>query len=224
MTEEETLARDKAESEPGPTTEDIEAFLKRDLEQCREGCERKLYALMQFYERTGRPAAAVPYLQERLASTGDPDAQAYYLLTIGQLMERAGDLEGAMGHYVRGCVLDRGTGAVRYLLENNLGFCLNQFGHFAEAEPHCRAAVALDPERHNAHKNLGVSLAGQGQYAEAAQSFVQAVRQNRYDPRALHHLQQLLAGHLPEVTRDLPEVAEWLEECRALVGPGNQMH
>ena len=41
-------------------------------------------------------------------------------------------------------------------------------GHFAEGEKFCRAAIEINPSRPNGHKNLGIALAGQGQYREAA--------------------------------------------------------
>ena len=46
----------------------------------------------------------------------------------------------------------------------------------------------IDPSRPNAHKNLGISLAGQSQYREAAQCFVTATQVNAADPRALRLL------------------------------------
>ena len=67
-------------------------------------------------------------------------------------MEQGGDLPAAAELYTRGLALRAGAEGVRYLLHNNLGYCLNQHARFAEAEPLCRAAIALDPERYNAHK------------------------------------------------------------------------
>jgi tetratricopeptide (TPR) repeat protein len=111
---------------------------------------------------------------------------------------------------------------VRYLLCNNLGYCLSQLGRFAEAERLCRAAIALDPERYNAHKNLGVALEGQGRHAEPAEGYVEATRKNPGDPRALRHLETMLARH-PEVTHAVRDLPATLEACRALAGAGRRV-
>ena len=71
----------------------------------------------------------------------------------------------------------------------------------SEAEPRCRAAIRIDPQRYNAHKNLGLSLEGLGRYAEAAQAFVEAVRAEASDPRALKHLEEAERGRLGEELR-----------------------
>jgi hypothetical protein len=57
----------------------------------------------------------------------------------------------------------------------------------------CRAAVAIDPRRRNAHKNLGVALQGLGRYAEAARSYLRAADICPADTRALRLLQALIA-------------------------------
>lgn len=62
-------------------------------------------------------------------------------------------------------------------------------------------AISLDARRHNAHKNLGVSLSGQGRYSEAAWRFLRAAELCPRDPRAAEHLFELLASH-PEVLKE----------------------
>ena len=213
---------DENENEAEPcrhTRAEIEAGLKRMLAEAEETRARALRGLVSIYVRTYRPTDAVPYLRRLLATTEDPEEQAEHLLTLGQLMEQGGDLPAAVEFYTRGLALQVGAEGVRYLLHNNLGYCLNQFGRYGEAEPLCRAAIALDAERYNAQKNLGVALEGQGRYAEAAQCYVQSIRRNPGDPRALRHLETMLARH-PEVTAAAADLPATLEACRALAGPG----
>jgi tetratricopeptide (TPR) repeat protein len=123
-----------------------------------------------------------------------------------------GDHAGASVFYREGLALPRAPPDTCYLLHNNLGCCLNEAGRHADAEGHCRAAIAIDPERHNAHKNLGVALEGQGRLAEAADAFIRAVQRN---PRALPHLERLLASH-PALAEADPSLVARVEVCRAL--------
>ena len=59
---------------------------------------------------------------------------------------------------------------------NNLGFALNRLGRYADGEALCRQAIALDPRRASAYKNLGLSLQGEGRVVEAARAFVTATQ------------------------------------------------
>ena len=220
MTDEEDHALTSDETEtPPPTLEQRLAGLKRLLAETERDREHLLRALVSLHVRTDRPTDAVPYLHRLLATTEEPEEQAAHLLTLGQLMEQGGDLPAAAELYTRGLALRAGAEGVRYLLHNNLGYCLNQHGRFAEAEPLCRAAIALDPERYNAHKNLGVALEGQGRYAEAVECYVESSRRNPADPRALRHLETMLARH-PEVATAVTDLPATLAACRALAGPG----
>ena len=74
------------------------------------------------------------------------------------------------------------------------------------AEICCRAAIALDPARHNTHKNLGLALAGQGRLGEAARCLLEADRRCPGDGRARRHLAELLAEN-PEVLEADPALA-----------------
>jgi tetratricopeptide (TPR) repeat protein len=219
MTDDDAPSQDSEEPERRLSPEELEAGLKTLLADCERDRADLLRRLVAFYLHTGRPQAAVPYVERLLASSEEPADQAGFLLALGQLMEQVQDLEAAAGFYRRGLALEAGGPEVRYLLHNNLGFCLNRFGRHAEAEPLCLAAIAIAPDRYNAHKNLGVAWEGQGWYGEAARSYVRAVQRNPQDPRALHHLEGMLARH-PEVAAELPELLEALEECRTLAGAG----
>ena len=100
-----------------------------------------------------------------------------------------------------------------HFLNNNLGYSLNQIGRHGEAEAYTRAAIAIDPGRHNAHKNLVISLQGQGNYLEAPRSFLRATHAQPDDVRALDHLEDLLAKH-EEIGTHHPEILEAVQECR----------
>lgn len=84
------------------------------------------------------------------------------------------------------------------------------------AEKYCRSAIAIDPARHNAFKNIGFAYQGQGKYSEAAEAFIRAVHLGPRDPRALKLLEDLVRNHKD----DLPEINVLiikLNPCRELV-------
>lgn len=138
----------------------------------------------------------------------DPGKQAGGYLALGQLLEQRDSYAEAEAAYAGGVAILPAAGEVGYFLHNNRGYCLNILGRHAEAEVHCRAAIALDPARHNAHKNLGLALAGQGRFVEAAHCLLEADRRYPADPRARRHLAELLAAHPEVLVEDLDLAAE----------------
>ena len=56
----------------------------------------------------------------------------------------------------------------------------------------------MDPSHHNAHKDLGIALEGQGCFVQAAQAYLEAATLCPDDQRALRLLQRLTAAH-PEI-------------------------
>lgn len=121
-------------------------------------------------------------------------------LAVGRLLERQEHYAEAEASYAQGLAIGPAVRETGYYLHNNRGYCLNLLGRHDEAESHCRQAIALDPARHNAHKNLGLALAGQGRLAEAAQALLEADLRCPTDPRARQHLRDLV--------RDYPELLE----------------
>jgi len=71
-------------------------------------------------------------------------------------------------------------------------------------------------ERHNAHKNLGLNLQGQGRYLEAAHCLLRVAQTAPQDLRALAHLEDLLAQH-EEIGRDHLDILEAAQGCREAV-------
>ena len=100
-----------------------------------------------------------------------------------------------------------------YLIHNNLGYCLNTLGRFAEGEAYCRKAIEIDGQQHNAHKNLGIGLEGQRLFDEAARCFIAATKANASDRRAYDLLEKLLTEH-PELRAEFATDAEC---CRKAV-------
>ena len=143
----------------------------------------------------GKFAPAQEYFEMLLADNQAETLKAYCLLSIGQLQEQQENYSAAIHWYRKAFRLHPGTDGTWYLLHNNLGYCLNRFGLHVEAEGLCRKAIAIDPARHNAHKNLGIALEGQGCFAEAAREYLAAVKIRPEDRRALRLLQRLRTVH-----------------------------
>lgn len=79
-----------------------------------------------------------------------------------------------------------------------------------------RQAGINDKLHFHAFKNLGMSLRGQGKLGEAALSFVAAVRADAADPRALKHLEELVAEH-EELYEQVPDLDFQIQNCRKAV-------
>ena len=139
-----------------------------------------------------------------------PNEFALYWLIKGGLMEKDRNFSAAAEAYRNGLEFDSRDPMVEYFMRNNLGYSLNQLGQFSEGESWCREAIEIEPERPNAHKNLGLALQGQGRYPEAAESFRNATLVDRFDQRALNHLRELLETH-PDLGITHPEYREFLE-------------
>jgi len=195
-----------------------EATLRRRLAACTVPDEHRhlTLELVVLYSRSGQHGLAMQHLRRLLQGTADTAEQVDYLLGLGQLMEQVGDFAGASVFYGEGLDLGRGPADARYLLHSHLGHCLNQSGRHREAEGHCRAAIAIDPDRHDAHENLAVALEGQGRPAAAAELFIRAVHLCPANARALRRLDQLMAAH-GSVVAEIPDIAAKLDECRELV-------
>src|SRR5580658_9654295 len=177
------------------SSKEMENLLLRKLEESENNPTQPLWQLALFYKQTRQNGKALTRLQELLPLLPEPEERAKCVLTLGQTMEQTGQYSAAVGYYKQALALEPMHTWTWYFVNNNLGFSLNVMDRFAEAEPYCRKALATDPNRPNAYKNLGLSLAGQGQYREAAQCYVAATQVNAADPRAFHLLMDLLKNH-----------------------------
>lgn len=196
--------------------EQAERLLLEYLRTAGTRREDALWEMARFYSTMGPPEKALPYLRELGSLTNDPERLAACYLAMGQLMEKMKDYLLAARFYRQAFTLEPTDSQNWYFINNNLGFCLNTLGEFGEAEAYCRAATEIDPDRPNAYKNLGLSLQGQGRYAEAVAAFVQAVQANASDARALRHLEALAAEH-PEIIAAFDDFDGLLQSCRDAV-------
>ncbi|GAB4581423.1 MAG: hypothetical protein Fur0022_41700 [Anaerolineales bacterium] len=198
------------------SAEEAEKILLEKLKKCENELESTLFDLTVFYSRTNRQNIAMLYINRLMAITDDPEKKAICFLKMGQLMEQIRNYEAAITFYSQAFSLEPVNNEAWYFINNNLGYCLNHFGRYREAEPYCRAAIQIEPRQYNAYKNLGISLEGQGQYSEAAKSYIKAVQVNAGDPRALSHLEELVANH-SEILSDIPDIQYQIEKSKEAV-------
>ncbi|MEI7999639.1 MAG: tetratricopeptide repeat protein [Candidatus Omnitrophota bacterium] len=120
---------------------------------------------------------------------------AEFLLREGAYCEKARDFESGVVFYGACAALSVEDPMIKFFSLNNLGFCFNYVRKFDEAEKVLRQAIAFDPNKYNAWKNLGVSLEWQGQYEEAVECFIKAITISKGEPRSRLHLNRLLERH-----------------------------
>ena len=184
----------------------MEKLLLGKLRESENNPTQALWQLALFYKQTRQNGQALARFQELMPLLPEPEERARCVLSMGQAMEQAGHYAAAAGYYKQALALEPMHTWTWYFINNNLGFSLNVMGRFAEAEPYCRRAMETDPNRHNAYKNLGLSLAGQGRRHEAAQCYIAATQVNAADPGAFHLLMDLLKNH-PELEYDFEAAA-----------------
>ena len=204
--------------EETPEIQEIEEMLLRKLKKAvhQQEIESRMWDIASFYSKTGRQEIALKYVNQLVERMDDPGKAAGCYLAMGQLMEQIHDYKSAIEFYEQALMLEPDTKQVAYLVNNNIGYCLNYVGRYQEAEPYCRKAIAINPERHNAYKNLGISLEAQGHINEAAQCYIKAVQVNAHDPRALDHLENLIDNNRGIVS-EIHDIKEHLEDCRKAV-------
>jgi len=189
----------------------VETDLRNRLAQCEGELEEAVWQLVRFFSAVRRTGEARACVDRLLTWTKDPHKVAAGYLGLGQLLEQEDRYAEAEVVYANGAEIMPPTGDTGYFLHNNRGYCLNLLGRHAEAEEQCRTALALNVRRHNAHKNLGLALAGQGQFKEAAHALLEANRRCPADGRSRRHLFELVTQH-PDILEN-PDLAT---ECEAL--------
>lgn len=172
--------------------------------------------LALLYARCGMMQEAVDQARACVFEASDPDQAAGGWLKLGQVMEQMYNFPEAIRYYAMVLEVEGCDPWYRYFGLNNTGYSLNQLDRYSEAEPFCRQAIEVDPNRHNAYKNLGVSLEGQGRCVPAVRAYILAVRQNASDPRALKHLEDLLLRN-PGLLDSEAGLSEEVENCRRAV-------
>jgi tetratricopeptide (TPR) repeat protein len=150
-------------------------------------------------------AGAQAYFEKIIEISDSEVIKSFCFLSIGQIKENQEDIAAAVDWYRRAFRMQPGSDGTWYFLYNNLGYCLNRLGQHEEAMAYCEKAISLDPDRHNAHKNLGVALEGLGRCADAARSYLKAAELCPADTRALSLLCSVAKSH-PEIAVDFPEL------------------
>lgn len=127
------------------------------------------------------------------------------LVFQGSRSEKAGDYESALAFYRASLGFPIADPERRYFRLNNLGFCLNFFRRFDQAEEFLRAAVAMSPEQYNAWKNLGVTMEHQAKYEEAAKCYLKAIECRPREMRSVCHFRRLLERQ-PVLAEKYPDI------------------
>ena len=190
------------ESEPVQlTVEEAERLLLAQLQDKNKDRKAALKQLASLYSDTRRYDLALGCLRDLMALEPELEQKAACVLAMGATAEKKQDFEAAVRFSREALAMEPMRNDVWYFIHNNLGYSLNMLGQFAEGEKFCHAAIEINPFRPNGHKNLGIALAGQGQYREAAGRFVAATYNNAGDARSFGLLKDLLQRH-PELEFD----------------------
>jgi tetratricopeptide (TPR) repeat protein len=193
--------------------EHTERLLLDRLKNCttEDDYFRWMLFVVGYYRSLKKGDAAVTLLEEYLKRNGAEDEKkAHCHLALGQIAIDDQRLESALTHFYTALGLEPKRKKVTYVLENNLGYCLNRLGRFAEGEKHCRMAIEVNGKRASAYRNLGISLQGQGHVIDAAWAFVEAVTAEPSDDRARALLEKFVAEHPAAVVR-CPWIAQGLQ-------------
>lgn len=198
--------------EPDDQLSPAEQLLLDRLESEKEAPHEALWELALFYKNARQFDKALTYFRQRREIARNLEEEAACLLKLGQIMEGMRDYPQATRYYEEAVALEPRDGIVSYYINNNLGFSLNTLGDFVTGEIYCRKAIEIDPAMPNAHKNLGIALAGQGWHRDAAECFVVATQQWPEDSRAFNLLTELLE-HRPELEAEFGDVARLCREA-----------
>ena len=198
------------------TVDELERTILKELEDGSSSEKQALWNLAVLYNKTNRHGQAVECMSKFSAIADDPEEEASCYLAMGQLREQVQDYAAALIYYRAAFGMKPGNTATWYWINNNLGYCLIQLGQFKEAEGHLKAALAIDPKRPNAFKNLGLALLGQMEHGKAAECFVRATQVNASDARSLAHLERMVDAH-PQLFSEVPDLQHKLDACRKAV-------
>ena len=194
-----------------PDFAQMERVLKEQLDQADKNPRDVLWQLARLYNATKRHDQALQCLRRILASESDLEVKASCVLALGQTMEQCNDFPAAITFYREAMAMEPMRNDTWYFIHNNLGYCYNQVGQFDEGERCCRSAIQINPFRPNGYKNLGIALAAQGKYREAAISYITATFNHAGDARSFKLLQELIKEH-PELAFDFQSQFERCEK------------
>jgi tetratricopeptide (TPR) repeat protein len=156
---------------------------------------RWMLFVVGFYRGINKISEAIELLESFIKSNYGNENKAHCHLALGQIATDEKRFAGALEHFNSALALRPQKRKVKYVLQNNIGFCLNQLKRYVEAENYCRAAIDIDWTRASAFRNLGISLQGQGNFIGAAWVLMEAINAEPIDPRARQIVEQLLKAH-----------------------------
>ena len=168
---------------------------------------RWLLFVVAFYRGIQKAEVAKALGNLFLETSSDPEHKAHCHLALGQIATDEQCLDTALHHFNRALRFEPKKPKVVYVIHNNMGYCLNHLGRFAEAEGHCRIAIGIDSRRPSAYRNLGLSLEGQGNFVGAAWALVESLKVDATDDRARDLLKKLIATQ-PWLVLQCP----WIED------------
>ncbi len=132
--------------------------------------------------------------EQHLARTSPGPLAGLAHFRVGQALERAGDLAGAVRHYTRSTEIDPHEPDPRRALaraSGTLGIALAQRNQDAEALTLLEQAARLAPDNAPAQLNLAVQYARMGRYADARASAERALKVDPAYDRARQFLKAL---------------------------------
>ena len=156
---------------------------------------RWMLFVVGFYRGINKISEAIDLLDGFIKSDHGNENKAHCHLALGQIATDEKRFAVALEHFNSALALRPEKRKVKYVLHNNIGFCLNQLKRYIEAETYCRAAIDIDWTRASAFRNLGISLKGQGNFIGAAWVLVEAITSEPSDPRARQIVEQLVKSH-----------------------------
>jgi predicted TPR repeat methyltransferase len=156
--------------------------------------------------QAGRPAAAVPFLEQAAALRADDPAFAHNLATAHL---HAGQYDHAIRAFERALKLvpDRPDTLLAWGLAH---LARRQPGDAQAAAFAFRQAMAAGLDTADLYRQLGLALLAADQPAEAADAFMTAAERDPYDPVAYHHLAlaHRALGNERDVRRNLNKTLE----------------
>lgn len=192
-------------------TQDTEGLLLERLKNSKTDDDyfRWMLFVVGFYRGINKIESATHLLEGYIQLSKNPEQSAHCHLALGQIATDEKKLDQALQHFNAALELAPKKRKVGYVLHNNIGYCLNNLGRFAEGEKHCRRAIEMDWARASGYRNLGVSLQGQGDMVGAAWALAEAIKVEATDDRARLILDKLLAAH-PKIAIQCPWATESL--------------
>jgi tetratricopeptide (TPR) repeat protein len=191
---------------------DTEKMLLQRLEATTDDDEyfRWLLFIVGYYRGIERADAAKELLRRFLGGTNNAKYHVQCQLALGQIATDEQKMDAAIAHFSAAIELQPASEKIEYILQNNLGYCLNMVGRYDEGERHCRTALDLNWTRPSAYRNLGISFHGQGKLTSAAWALQEAIKMDGSDERARMLLKKLLSDH-PSLFLQCPWLVDGLD-------------